>query len=269
MYIDIQERMKKYLLLLIPIVLIAINGCTKINGHTIVPSTAKGSTGSTGTTGSTGSTGSTGTTGSTGSTGTTGSTGSTGTAAIDTTKGYSPNVTGTYWKYITSGSYADTTTQTVTGTTTINAKLYSVIAATSTLSGSGTGYVSNVNHIYTERQTAQGAIVEITYLKDDAAVGNTWTAPASDLGTINGIPARIYGTMTAKNLTKTVSGITYVNVVHTAVQLQYNYGGGYTTFGTYDYYITKGVGIIEIDSSAGGFGTTVNVSSVLVSSQIK
>jgi len=230
---------KKYLLLLIPVVLISMNSCKKIGGHEIVPSSA--GTGATGSTGSTGSTGATGSTGSTGSSG--------GATMVDTTKGYQPAATGNYWKYAESGSYVDTSLQKVTGTTTINNKLYSVITAQSILSGNQTWYLSDINHTYTERATVQGNIIEILYLKDNVAVGTTWTAPASDNGIINGVPAQVSGVLVGKNLSKTVSGKTYANVIHTTILLQYNYGVGFTTSATYDYYIANGIGIIETDAS--------------------
>jgi hypothetical protein len=282
LYIDIQDIMKKYLLLLIPVVLIAINGCTKINGHTIIPSTGStgttGSTGSTGKTGSTGSTGSTGITGSTGTTGSTGSTGATGTtgstgAVVDTSKGYFPSAANTYWKYRqVSGSTVDTAINTLTGnTSTINGKLYYDAVNQAGLTGTTTGYYSAINHVFTVRGTSyfQGYTVEILYLKDNLAVNSTWIAPFTDSGTLNGAPARIVGKITEKDISRTVSNKVYNNVIHTTLQLQYDVGSGFTTYGTYEYYIAKGIGVIEADAVVSTGVGTLTTSSVLIDYSIK
>jgi len=190
-------------------------------------------------------------------------------APADTSKGYAPTAVNSYIKYrIVTGTKVDTTTNTATGsTTTINNKLYNVIAINSLTYGASTGYYSNINHVYTARATdaSSGVTLELEYLIDNAAVGATWKAPVTDNGTIKGYPAQILGTVTEKNINKTVSGIPFSYVTHTTLQLQYDVGGGFITLGSLEYYIAKGIGIIEIDSQLviPGSATTNSVSSVI------
>jgi hypothetical protein len=190
-------------------------------------------------------------------------------APADTSKGYSPVTANSYIKYrIVTGTGVDTTTNTATGTTTtINNKLYSVVAINSLTYGTSPGYYSNINHVYTARATdhVSGVTLELEYLVDNIAVGATWTAPVTDNGTVKGYPAQILGKITGKNISKTVSGIPFNEVTHTTLQLQYDVGGGFITLGSFEYYIAKGIGIIEIDSSVviPGSAPTNSVSSVI------
>lgn len=176
---------------------------------------------------------------------------------------------GSYVKYRTvTGTQVDTSTNTMTGNTTIiNNKLYGVITTNSVTYGSSTGYFSNINHVYTERATSiyAGVTLELEYLIDNVGVGTTWIAPVTDNGTINGLPARLLGAITEKNITKTVSGTTFKSVIHTTLQLQYDYGSGFETSATYDYYIAKGVGIIEGDAviTFGGIVVTNSTATII------
>jgi len=190
-------------------------------------------------------------------------------APADTSKGYAPGTVNSYVKYrIVTGAKVDTTTNTATGTTTtINNKLYNVIAINSLTYGTSPGYYSNINHAYTARATdaSSGITLELEYLVDNVGVGATWKAPVTDNGTIKGYPAQILGTITEKNISKTVSGISFNYVTHTTLQLQYDVGGGFITLGSFEYYIAKGIGIIEVDASLviPGSTTTNSVSSVI------
>jgi len=241
----------KYVYLFLLMISVALYSCQKLPGHAIQP--GSGSSGSTGST--------------------SGSGGSTG-GAIDTTKGYMPTTAGSYAKYKSvTGSLVNTSINTMTGnTTTINGKLYSVCNVNSVTYGNSVGYFSNINHVYTERATTvmAGITVELEYLVDNVAVGATWTAPVTDVGTINGVPARLVGTIAEKNITKTVEGTTFKSVIHTTLQLQYDYGMGFETDAVYDYYIAKGVGLIEADAVVSYNGIVITTSkATLISFSIK
>src|SRR5476651_2514123 len=165
-------------------------------------------------------------------------------APADTSKGYAPVTTNSYIKYrIVTGSKVDTTTNTATGTTTtINNKIYNVVAISSLTYGTSAGYYSNINHVYTARavDAPSGVTLELEYLVDNLGVGATWKAPVTDNGFIKGYPAQILGAITEKNIDKTVSGIPFSYVTHTTLQLQYDVGGGFITLGIFEYYIAKG-----------------------------
>jgi len=194
------------------------------------------------------------------------------TTPLSSADSYQPITKGSTWTYavaLTGQNYS--TTGTMTGERTIiNGKTYYNIAATATLQGaaSGTSYFYSSQHVYSNRGTSivANVTVEMPYLIDTVAVGRTWTAQVNDSGIINGTQGRFVGTMIERNIAKTVAGKPYTNVMHTQIDLQYNVQGTFQSFGTYDYYIAKGVGVIELDASA--FGMTVS-NEVLTSYSIK
>ncbi|HEY2581063.1 MAG TPA: hypothetical protein VGI43_04620, partial [Mucilaginibacter sp.] len=49
----------------------------------------------------------------------------------------------------------------------------------------------------------------------------------------------------AKNLTRTLGNKTYTNVIHSQIDFQYDYSGGYANGFIYDFYLAEGIGIIE------------------------
>jgi len=240
----------KYTILFLGLLILgALNSCQKIPGHQIQPGSGSGSSGGTGSTGGSGGTGG------------------------STTGTYSPVTAGTTWVYKeVIGTSADTLNYIIPGTTTIiDSKLYSAVNVTSAKTGNSTGYFANINHVYTLAQAIPTTtdILEMQYLIDNAAVGTTWTTPASPTGTINGVPGRISGKIAEVGISKTVTGMVFNNVIHSTILLQYDYGTGYQTDATYEYYVAKNVGIIEIDSSVSGFGASVTGSTTLLSYKIK
>lgn len=240
----------KYTILFLGLLILgALNSCQKIPGHQIQPGSGIGNSGGTGSTGGTGGTGG------------------------STTGTYSPVTAGTNWVYKSvSGTYVDTLNYTMAGsTTTINSKLYSVVNLVSAKTGNSTGYFAAIKHVYTLAQSIPTTtdILEMQYLIDNAAVGTTWTTPASPTGTINGVPARISGKITEVGISKTVTGMVFNNVIHSTILLQYDYGLGYQTSGTYEYYVAQNVGVIEIDSSISSFGASVTGVNSLLSYKIK
>ena len=94
--------------------------------------------------------------------------------------------------------------------------------------------------------------MEIQAGNDAQPAGYTWTTIPSDDGTIGGLPAQTINTIAEKNVTKTINGKVYSNVIHTKAELQYNTGSGFLTVATYDFYLAMGIGLVESDSSIGG-----------------
>lgn len=174
-----------------------------------------------------------------------------------TVDGYQPATKGTYWKY--SASIMNTQAQppvnttelqttTMTGATiTINNKVYyTANSVVDTMKGYVYFYHGNNTYSYRSNLISPDVVVEYIYLKDNAAVGATWTSPITDSGKINGTPAQIVGSIIEKDISITLAGKTFTNVTHTQLLLQYDTGTGFSTFQNIDYYIAKGIGIIRI-----------------------
>lgn len=160
---------------------------------------------------------------------------------------YQPVTKGTYWKYNADVAGVPLTqTTTMTGATeTINGKLY-YTANTVTGPQSENSYYYHGGGKYTFRGTSlmNGITLEFVYLVDNITVGQKWTAPVTDDGTVNTFPAQLVGEIMEVGITKVVSGKTFTNVVHTKLQLQYNISGAMETWVTYEFYTAKGVGLI-------------------------
>lgn len=175
----------------------------------------------------------------------------------DTTQGYQPLTKGSTWSYHETFNSTDypalNDVITMTGArAVINGKTY--YAATDKLDTViGTTYFYQGNGSYSIRSAVLGAgiTVEYLYLKDDVAIGQTWTAPISDDGTIQQFPAQVVGKVLKRDTSMTIGSMTFKSVIHTQLQLQYNITGSFETYQVIDFYVAKGVGIIEIDTDAG------------------
>lgn len=167
---------------------------------------------------------------------------------------------GSYWKYASTGLVNDTVTFLMTGTTsTINGKVYyNATTSSAHYKASTASYFYTANHIYSMKETALtgNLTVELLYLNDTTAINHTWTAPVTDNGTINDVPARLVGTVLEKDISRTLYHKTFSNVVHTQLSLEYDFGTGFSQWALYDVYVAKGIGIIEIDSNISGLTST-------------
>jgi len=165
---------------------------------------------------------------------------------------YQPLSTGTSWRYVeTSGSDKDTTTLTVTGNTkTINSKTFYEIAENSRF-GKDTSYYNVNGHDYTNNTEnfADGIGTDILYLNDEKPVGYTWTGQAIPNNPL--ITGTYSGKVTEMGLTKIVLGKTYSNVIHTQVSMTFSALGGTPETLNFDFYIAKGIGIIQVDTDDG------------------
>jgi hypothetical protein len=172
---------------------------------------------------------------------------------------YLPNAKDTQRTYVvTSGTSSYTYTETMSGVTTVldGATYYEAISKPSNSSTTSKSYYYENDGVYRVSGTTlqAGISVNFEYLQVNTAVGATWTKNVNASGSINGVPARIVGTMKEKNISKEVLGKTYKDVIHTTIELQYNMGSGFETSATYDFYSAKGVGPISINSSIDYFG---------------
>ena len=166
---------------------------------------------------------------------------------------YLPLTNGSAWKYsyASDGGSTDTLTITMTGgTTRINGKTYYNVTSTYK-QGFSLGYFYAGNHFYATRTVALGSNVamEFQLLNDTASVGYHWISSPTDDGTVSNIPAQTINTIMEKGISRVENGRTFSGVIHTRVELQYNYGSGYQTYITYDFYLAKGVGLIESDAN--------------------
>lgn len=178
---------------------------------------------------------------------------------------YQPVTKGTYWKYNADMSGVPLTqTITMTGATqTINGKLYyAANAVTGSMSESAYYHHGSGKYAFRSTSMMNGITLEFVYLIDNMTVGQKWTAPVSDDGTVNTFPAQLVGEIMEVGISKVVAGKTFTNVVHTKLLLQYNTTGAMETWVTYDFYTAKGVGLIQMDSSSPfGFSSSSTISS--------
>jgi hypothetical protein len=173
---------------------------------------------------------------------------------------YLPVTKGSYWKYaINSGGVSDVSTTTMTGNTQVfYTKTYYEATATSQLNPTPQiGYFYYGDHIYRQREVAEGNTLDLYVLNDTELKGHSWKAPLNETGLVNGVPGQLIGTIIEKGITKTVMGKVFNNVIHTELEIQYDYGlgNGFETAETTDMFFALGIGIIEADTNIPGFGT--------------
>ena len=169
---------------------------------------------------------------------------------------YQPVSKGSYWKYSdTSPSGSSQSTFTMTGEQiNIEGRIYykyTVVNNGESYLGAGYFYAEN-GVVMSATRPADG---ESLFLKEDAAVGETWylNKPVSVAAT-GGIgfpyPETVVTVvkLVEKGISHTVSSKTFTNVIHTKHSQQFTSTG---TIDVEDYYIAKGVGMIERRSADG------------------
>jgi hypothetical protein len=185
---------------------------------------------------------------------------------------YQPVTKDSYWKYKDSAFTGLITVMTATGQTqTIGGKLYHIIKSETTGQAPTTGYFYASKPWYGTRMDVNNGIattIEFVHLNDTASVGFTWN---NTMPPVNGLNARVNAELMERNITKTVAGKSYSNVIHTQMILEYELPiFGWTPFATYDYYVAKGIGIIRIESDLTFMGqTAVRTVSDLIEYSIK
>jgi hypothetical protein len=194
----------------------------------------------------------------------------------NTAGNYQPTTKNSYWKYKITSNYEPERTSMYTATATkqtIGTIPYDVFTNSPAASGFENTYLGQKNHnhfnLVKGASPNTGALVDIAllYLNDTASVGYKWDY---DAGQANGIAAKTLGVVLEKNISLTIEGKTFKNVIHTQVELQYEVPGfGFMTFITYDNYIAKDIGIIRIDALSDAMMGGVHSTSDLIEYSIK
>lgn len=159
---------------------------------------------------------------------------------------YMPTTQGSTWTYGGSTPY----TNTVTGKTkTINGKTFYEVE---TVEGSETrySYVHKEDGVYTADGMEEAfAGVALVFLKDKAPVGESWTETVS----MDGFTTKMTFSIEAKDITKTVEGKTYQNVIHVRMNTAVVLMGIEMDLGApLNYFWAKGVGLILTDGGDHG-----------------
>ena len=161
---------------------------------------------------------------------------------------YNPTTVGSWWKYKDSTTGGLSTTTIANRTKTINGILYSAMVSdmapdTAWASSAQPNYYTYAKGI--SPNTGASYDILFHYLNDTASVGYSWRYTA---GQGNGFTAYIRTTILERNISMTVAGKSYNNVIHTRVLWTYDVVGTLMDAMVYDYFIAKGVGIIKVRS---------------------
>jgi len=164
---------------------------------------------------------------------------------------YQPLSTGTTWRYqnIQDGK-TDTTTLTITGKTkVIDAKTFFEIAEkTGTVLDTGYYYKGNNIYITNTQNYTEGIGTAFIYLNDREDVGYSWSGQAV---ASNPLASGTYtGKILEKNISKTILGKLYTNVIHTQIIITLTILGMPGTI-TNDMYVAKGIGIVQAEINDG------------------
>lgn len=171
---------------------------------------------------------------------------------------YMPMAEGNTWRYTyqVTGGAADTLTVTMTNShATVNGRIYFSASTQSKQIPQFTSYFYSGPQIYATLVAAATpggpVVIDMDYLNDGISIGQTWTNKLVADGVIGGVPAQMLGTMVEKETSMKINQKTYYNVIHTRADVQYDFGDGFKTYTTYNYYSSLGVGIIKLTTSAG------------------
>lgn len=177
---------------------------------------------------------------------------------------YQPVTKGSYWKYNEVSPYGTkVSTTTMTGEkVVINNRIYDEYTTViDGLNTTGIGYFYVKDGIIMATASSSS---EALFLKENAAVGETWIfmGPMNDEvpGNITSETYSIIAKVIEKGIAHTVAGKTFKNVIHIKHIQQFTSGA---TVDLNDYYIAKGVGMIERKKADGTF------SSLLIDYSIK
>jgi hypothetical protein len=190
-----------------------------------------------------------------GGTGSGGNGGGSGSANGNT---FCPLTKDTWWKYKDSLSGMLTDGKVTDRTKTIGGILYTgIVPITAPATDTSWMAAPRPNYYITQKGVSPAGNpynVLFHYLNDTASVGYSWRYNA---GHGNGFIAYVRTTIVEKNITMTVAGKNYTNVTHTRLDLSYDLLGTIEDFGSYDYYIAKGIGIIKIRTELSMFGIPI------------
>lgn len=175
-------------------------------------------------------------------------TGGTGTGTGDKTS-YYPTTTGSWWKFKDTASGSTSTSTMVNRTKSVNGITYKALI--NDVNTRDTAWVASPQPNYylyikgVSPNTGASYDMLFHYLNDTASVGKNWQYTA---GQGNGFTAQIQTTIVERNITMTVAGKSYSNVIHTQLILTYDIFGTSLDAMMYDYFTAKGVGVIKVRS---------------------
>lgn len=190
---------------------------------------------------------------------------------------YWPTAINNIWRYELNGSSSDPLK--IIGTDNFGGQTYYKFApqsgAGSSSSGTATNWLNKNNGVYKLKTddvvvnagglTGTQTGYEYIILKDNIAVGQSWNGSYTQTTTYVGIPAislstNYTGTILAKDVTVTVDGDTYNNVIKVTFVQNVSMDGVPATTVNSEFWYAKNIGLIKSTTSSGG----VNNESILV-----
>lgn len=172
---------------------------------------------------------------------------------------YLPTTKGSSWTYQSdmTGSTELSTSYLTGAITPINGQNYYELKTTA-LGKESIGYYFVKDKKYKVRSATveSNTMLEFFILDDNLPVGGEWVATMTADGSVNGVPGRTKNKIIESGITKTVLNKTYKNVIHTHIIVQYDLGSGFQNFVDYNFYLAKGVGVIETDTNFGTYKTS-------------
>ncbi len=184
---------------------------------------------------------------------------------------YQPLTVGSQWTYTVTGSNAGTFTFSVVNKdSTINGRNYKVIANTA---GSNEYVHKSGGDYYRYNPVVElnNQVVELLYLKDNLAKGQSWTEVKTINATITGlglvpITATLVCTIEEKGIDYVVNGVTFKDVIKVTVNPSFTAFGASVPVNSSDlqYYYSRNVGLIYSKTSL-----VISLASVNSSSETK
>ena len=172
-------------------------------------------------------------------------------------------------------SSADYTITSTTSDTTINGKSYHVYS----YSYGGSQYLNQTNGDYYEYDSIPGGIgqaVERLYLKDNINKGGTWDQSLSvkiEGFPLGNVPVKISNKIMDKGIERTVSGVTYKDVIHVQTTLSSSMVPASGLTSDIHSYFAPGYGLIEnstnVDLDYLGITQKVQMTTTLISANLK
>lgn len=197
--------------------------------------------------------------------------GGNGGGGSNTQGSFHPTSVGSWWKYKDSATGSISTSTIVNRTKTINGILYTAMIGENAVQRD-TGWIASPQpnyYMYIKGISPNtGASYDVTfhYLNDTASVGYKWQYMA---GQGNGFTAYIQTIIVERNISMTVGGKSFNNVIHTRLIWSYDILGTVMEFVSYDYFIAKGVGVIKVRAEGTNIFSGVKSCSDLVDYSIK
>ncbi len=171
---------------------------------------------------------------------------------------YQPVTKGSYWEYeavqttnnLNPENYSSKFSMTGDSVLLDGAPYYSInlIEKTGGMEESSVGYFHKKNNIYRlrEENTLLGETFEFEYLRSELNEGDIWEKLETNE---ENITSKSVGKIIKKGINFTVNGTEFKDVIHTEFKIQYKFQtDDFEDFAIYNYYIARGVGIIQVNA---------------------